>query len=351
MLTFGTLKRHSRMWEITASTVQSPQFASLVNESVDSLLMRGDWTSTIQPIMFVAKRGEFTVPPHVDHIRKMNIRGRETNINNVFYQFVDRNFYSSWTGHDFYGDVSNTRENRGGRMSNLDPVGYFPTYNDILCPSYLRVYPQSRNDIGKKITIYGFDINGSRMMSRQPSGILTDGCELILKVPFAQSSQVWRPGPIERIVKDETQDVVRLYSVDAATQTINVDLAVYLPYEISPSYQRYRLQAGRGGINEWGVPDCNQGDCNFPVMCLVKVKYVPVISDNDLVLIDNVEAIKLWCQSIKASEANDGEAVVELQARAIAALNRQLNNEVQDDGLTFQNRTFGDTRIGRRKIW
>ena len=339
MLTLGQLIASSRITQIENSDPTSQDFLTLVSESVKSLLDRGDWRATVAPVLFNARFGVITLPNNVESIRKMNSGNREVEVGNDWHRFVDHDMYHSFSGSRFSDDLMNYGINGHHSTRMLDSQGFACTYNDILTPSYLQIYPQSRNDIGKQITIYGLDYNGLRMRTRNADGTITDGCTLTIAAPYVQSSQVWAPQKLERIVKDKTQDSIRMYAVDAQNFSM-LDLAVYLPYEVSPSYKRYCLKGQQ--TREFR---------NIAVMTMVKLKFTPISSPNDLILIESMEAIKLWAQGVKFYESGDvanGEAC---QAKALQALNRQLDNDAPDYQMAIENKTFGNTKLGRCRVW
>ena len=66
-------------------------------------------------------------------------------------------------------------------------------------------------------------------------------------------------------------------------------------------------------------------------MALVKLAFIPVKYPSDLVIIDNIEAIKAIVQSLKLRESNDFQNAIAAEADAIRELNRQLEDESPDE--------------------
>ena len=218
----------------------------------------------------------------------------------------------------------------------MDAVGYASTYTDVLAPSFINAYPSLASDAGKTVTIFGRDANGQVLRTLQTDGTYKDGMVITLQAPFGQSPLVVQAGSI-RVVKDETQGDVRLYTQDFNTGAL-LDIANYAPDETEPNYPRYKLHAG------FRTNECN----SFGVLALVKLEFIPVRTDTDVVLIDNIQAMKFACQSIKKSEAGDFEGAEIYMQKAVHELNMTLQNETTDDQISFKNETFSGVRPHRR---
>lgn len=108
------------------------------------------------------------------------------------------------------------------------------------------------------------------------------------------------------------------------------------PSQVNPEFQRYQLN----------IPGC--GDCSKvqSVIALVKVKFVPVDGDNDLVLINNTAALKFMVQAIQLEESNDDEAAAAKEQKAIRELNLQLQDRQPDDQVPVDLGETAGTAIG-----
>lgn len=342
MLTFGQIKC-SRLNEVAAATSDSENFRSLLNEAIEALLNRGDWRGTLQPIYVCVRNGCVTWPRYVHAVRKLNHCNREIQVNNIWYQFVERDFYSNWLGMDYWNVVRPLNGNEQFRQMNS--TGYFSTYNDVPSPSYINAYPSALQDIGKKVTIFGFDSNGLPLRHQDSDGNWCEGSVITLAAPYGQTLDVIRSGSI-RVLKDETQGEVRLYAQDYNTATLT-DLAVYAPTETTPNYARYRLHGGR---HCWNANDADTGDRCYGVLALVKVEFIPVKHDSDIVLIDNIQALKFAVQSIKYSEAGDVGNAELFMGKAVRELNLELRNEMSDSSIPVVFKAFGSATPRRAGI-
>ena len=343
LLTFKQVK-DSRIIQVAAACSNSDDFRSLVNEATEMLLVRGDFVGTVIPVYLCVRDGCITMPRYCRQIRQLNICGKHIQINSLWYQFVDSEFYKSWCG-------SNGTWNGSGRAfdwgaswghNGLNAVGYYSTYSNVPLPSYIRAYAQVLEDVGKTVTIFGEDENGQPLRTNNGDGTWSDGVVITLAMPWGQTTTLVRK--ITRVLKDPSQGNVLLYALDPATNTL-FDLAVYQPSETNPNYARYYLN----GMNR----GCHTG-CTVGVLALIKLAYIPVEVDSDLVLIGNLRALKFAIQSIKASEAGNDGAATEFELKAIRELNLELANDQPDNQVTFVDETFSGAKLhgtGVRRIF
>ena len=141
---------------------------------------------------------------------------------------------------------------------------------------------------------------------------------------------------IDRVVKDVTQCQVLLYAYNATTDVLE-DLAIYDPGETSPSYARYQLNVNRMNL---GVMASCCGALNS-VVALVKLRWIPVRFDTDLVIIDNLDALAYEVQCLRAQEAGDLQLAKGYEVAAVQELNRELEDAFPDDQFSASNEVFG----------
>lgn len=331
MLTFGELKT-SDVVDIASCAPDSDKFASLVNSSVRRLMRRGDWDGTVAPIHVCVKSGCLVFPRYVDHVRKLNLCSRSLPVENLWYNFINRRDWrcGSWRG-NLLGE------------SGLMASGQSPAYSDVYGDGrQIRAYPRTPEDIGKSIRIFGVDNGNQPLVTHNQDGTWSDGIAIALADPYGTatsngSSVLVRR--IDRVLKDVTQGQVLFYAYNVADATLE-DLARYDPGEISPSYTRYQLQTG----------SCSSGSCLKSVVALVKLKFIPVKFNSDLVLLDNIDAIKEMVQSVKLREAGELDDALKFELAAVRELNRDLEDASPDDQFACSNEVFGGRTFRNRSF-
>ena len=88
------------------------------------------------------------------------------------------------------------------------------------------------------------------------------------------------------------------------------------------------LQGWRGGGNT--------------ISTLVRLKFVPVFNDNDIVLISNEDAIRDMILSIRLKEADNIQDSIAMEASALRELNHQMESRFPDELFIARNDTFGE---------
>lgn len=338
-----------------------PRFNSYIDTAVRRLMKRGDWASTVVPIHVCIRRGCVTWPRYVDSVRRVNLCGSPVPVTNIWSKYVDRDIWPRW--YDFpglmpWGELSSSYNvhNRGFGSSlrythsGANKIGHFSTYADPLGTHFIRAYPQYVEDVGKTVTIFGKDENGQPLRHKVTA---TDGTvtwepgEIITMAGAPNgfgSTSVTVQSPIERVIKDETQGQVYLYSYNPdGTEGVDTlfDLAVYEPTETNPCYERMNIP-GRAS---------KDGTTTDTVMALVKLKAIPVKHDTDLITIPDVDALTLMVQSLLFDESDQPDMADRYEAKAIRELNLMLRDTYPEDETPVAVEAFNSTGIGPQQVF
>lgn len=328
MLSTLSEARESTLRNISGSCPNTAEFLALLNDATRSLLRRGDWPGTIVPIQICVYSGCIVFPRYAGFIRAINVCKSRVPIRNHWWDFLlpGPDALSCW--HQWCGASCRT-------------VGQdrSPVFQDVMGEGrFIRAYCRYNADIGKTLTIFGTDNNGQTLVHKNADGSIAEGKVLTFGTPFASTDTYVRH--IDRVLKDETEGPIDVYAYDAANDVLE-DVAHYEPSETNPSYARYQLD----------LPRCGN-DCGTlkSVVALVKLQFVPAKVDTDLVLIENLDALKLMMQSLKEREARNLELAKEFEADAIRELNLDLWNRDQENqipvsmgetnGMTFSQQCF-----------
>jgi hypothetical protein len=208
---------------------------------------------------------------------------------------------------------------------------------------YLRFYPELQIDVGKTVTVFGVD-NGNQTLRHQlPDGTWEDGVVVTLGSPFGSTSTFIRR--IDRLIFDDHEGNIRAYAYNA-TSTMLEDVGTYEAHDNNPSFTRYTLSTNSTGA-------CNIGgcDCIKSVIALVKLRFIPARYDTDLVLIDNISALKLMIQCIKYEEAGDRTSARAAELDSIRELNLALTDSYPVEQTPIGNGVFSGTGIGSQRCF
>jgi len=320
--TFSEAKAYSALKDVAGKCPGGAAFKDLLNEGTSRLMRRGDWDGTILPIYVCAYSGCVVFNRYVGQVRKANVCNRTVPIQNNWSDFnvFGNDWRSCW----------NTWRGAEARMIGSTRT---PVFQDILGDGRLvRAYARCNADIGKTLTIFGTDNNGQTLMRKDELGNFVEGKVITLAKPFASTDVYVRH--IDRVLKDKTQCPVDVYGYNATTDVLE-NVAHYEPSETNPAYAKYQLHTGCCGNLK-------------SVVALVKLQFVPVEVDTDLVLIENLDALADYMQSLRYRKAGDTNAANDFEASAIRELNLDLHNRDDESGVTVQNDVFGGIYTGPR---
>jgi hypothetical protein len=334
LLTYDDIKT-SRVLQIASAPPGSNEFLSLLNAGIRQLMNRGNWFGTVQPMEGCVVDGCIAWPRYVATPLAINVCGRPTEMQNRWYRFLP------WDPGHVANACNYFAHGRGGSLT-AEMDGSTPVFNPIACNAgmYLQFYIDNILDAGATITIFGLDANGQIIRTQHADGVWQEGVELTLAVPYVQTPMLVRK--VTRVLKDVTNGMVRGYQWDGSSLSgsspLLLDLCVYSPAETSPDYMHSRLHGFRP----------HQAGCAFTrVTALVKLGFVPVVNGDDLVLIENEDAIRDMIMAIKAKEAEDVAAATAFEANAFRELNYQMRNRFPIEQFTADFRPFGSAGLAR----
>lgn len=209
-----------------------------------------------------------------------------------------------------------------------------------VAPKKIQAVASDTSDNGKKITLRYVKADGNRQYT-SIGGVVQEGEELTLSTAGVLTSATVKTGGLYHVVKGVTNHPVRLYSYNTVTATQWRLMALYEPSETLPIYRRMLLP----GIED--VSGCASGqDSDDPkaVTMLVRLQHIPVVVDNDPLVINNAPALLDMVTAIKLRrERNFPEAAV-MEAQAATELDGELA-AYYGDGMRIR------MRVEDRNVW
>lgn len=115
---------------------------------------------------------------------------------------------------------------------------------------------------------------------------------------------------IDAINKTATKGWVRVYAVDPTTGSESC-IAILAPDETLPQYRRYAIP---GFESEEGAT----------VTVLAKRKFIPVVSDDDDLIVTNLGALKMMAIAIEKEENNNLDEATKYEEKAVELLREEL---------------------------
>lgn len=330
LLTFAEAKDARELKNVSGVCSSSDEFKSLLNQAVRKLMNRGSWWGCVQKIQICTYGNKVVWPRFVGTVLALNYGGAASPVKNNWYDFLPMSRCDFGPG-GIFPFLNGTF----GPITTVD-AGFSPVFNPINCgiPVYIQVYPGTRADIGKKTTIYGVDSYGQTVRTKDAGGIWVEGETVVIAAPYSQTKTLWRE--VTRIAKGITQGVARYYQFEPiGPQTY--DLVWLEPGEKNPMYRSDRLPPGR---------TC----CLKSIQALVKLEFIPVVADTDIVQISNLDALALMISAIRDSNAGDKDKARAGEVDAVRELNLELRNRTPNDQISTQVQYFGTARLQRQRI-
>jgi hypothetical protein len=143
---------------------------------------------------------------------------------------------------------------------------------------------------------------------------------------------------IARAIKPRTQGPVSLFAYDTVSTALT-PLAVYDPGDTNPSFAQYNLHAA-----------CCNPSVTWSAVAMVKLKFIPVVADTDLVLIPNLHALALFIKGMRYADAGDRANALGYQADAVKELNLQFADVSPDEQIPITIQPFGSADPRRAGI-
>lgn len=326
LLTFKNLKDSDVPGRVGVCST-SDAFRDYTNKATRMLMNRGDFWGTVERIKLCVYNSCLVWPRYVGTVKAVNLNGHPTSLMNHWYEFMPLS-----AGDFCSGGFGFSNGSCHGNIAIIND-GMSPVFNPIACgsPKYIRAYPSTQQDVGKTTRIFGLDENGQTIRTQNADLTWTDGVELTLALPYVSTSIKIRE--VFRIIKEETEGVVRYYQYDSVNDVL-LDLVWLDPSEVSPMFRKSRLPKHCS---------CGTGSCDglTSVDALVKLEFIPVRHDTDLVLISNIDALSDMMLSVKYSNAGDKDMAKDFEAKAVRELNLELNNKFPNEQTPIEINPFG----------
>ena len=270
-VTLGTAKaRIAKHLNLCTTDARTTEY---INEAQRRLIESGKWKGTYGRFNICATSGCIAWPRQIETIETVAVSENVGIVRNGWFEFVESGY---------------------GLLDNKDNVGYqlldrgeSPTHKDMSgAGKQIRVYSFQEADIGKTITIQGYDSNNNWVRTiKSGSGataVYQDGVVVTLVGSASyvdvvdDSSAALLFKSITGVQKDTTEGNVQLYEITVASPHTQVDIATYEPDETLPSYRRSLIPSLGGAAG------CEDGaDKKVAVTVIAKLRFINAANDTD----------------------------------------------------------------------
>ena len=305
------------------------------------------WNGTWAEIAFTMSRDKpfITLDRDIARLELVDVCDRPVTVNNQFWEYLR------------FGNGRFPKLFRQGHCSCFTPEVFsrnnVPTVVDMpTVPSFLQAFPTNTADIGKRVLMQGTDNNGTVLISQDGINRVT-GLYAVLAQPFVQWPTLFNS--ITGIQKDVTIGPVNIMSMDPTTgvQTLLVTLQ---PQETTAWYRRYYFDSLPCNCCSFVCPNpCspNQPAASVSITAIAKLEFIPVTTDTDYCLIQNLRALVSEAAAWRYSKMDSVQSR-QLEAVDHKAAVRLLNGEIahyygiQDPAIRLD--VFGSAHLKRQAI-
>jgi len=372
--TYGSVKEQLARVTQNGMCADNPQLLDRTNEAQERLLNKGLYAGTYGRYSVCVYGGCITLPREFETILGYNYDGAAAQVYNQWYEFMangpgmspagawrqlqDRGFVPSFRPldaqryirvyTDLAEDATSTILFRGSdtynnRVQTIESGAYIDGERLNLSAgsgnsSVLVSGFTGSNTDGNSVFAW-FGTENSKPKYRNLEGWIISNNASVWRVLNASSTQVaissgnsdypWQATftpsltttelprttvnafrSIDAINKTATKGWVRVYAVDPTTGA-EYCIAILAPDETLPQYRRYAIP---GHEREEGVT----------VTVLAKRKFIPVITDDDDLIVTNLGALKMMAIAIEKEENNNLDEAMKYEEKAVELLREEL---------------------------
>lgn len=255
-----------------------PRVADYLNEAVQRLLNMGKWVGTYQHYRFCATSGCITLPRQLETLEVVAECGFPLSLRNEWFEYIA----------DGFGLQS------GACGSDVHDKGEgWVAFNDVIgANKRLRVYSDTAEAADAKILLQFWNQNAMPVRTLDGASWI-NGEKVAISTTPTNTVNVCMANGFVGVQKPITNGTVFIYEYDTVTLAQRL-LAMYEPDETRPNYRRYVIPFA-----------AQSGTCSSQVVDVIaKRRFIPVVNDNDWLLIGNIGALKLACLAIRKEENN-----------------------------------------------
>jgi hypothetical protein len=285
------------------------KFRRVINEAQHRLLISGTWWDTTARFRICTYGGCVTMPRQIATIEAVAMCGRPVPIRDFWFEFLE-----------------NGSGLRGQNCCSCWPEaimkGHFPTIVDIVgVTSKVLAVCDLQADVGAKVTILGYDINGNWIRTQQ-NGVWTDGEVITLTASPGTQSVNYFSSVTDVQASGSMNGQWWLYQYDPIT-TSQILLGNYQYDEGRPNYARYYFPSIYNLAA--GVPTGQK----FAVDIIGKKEFIGVKEPTDYMIISNIAALKEMAMAmIKSQDEQDG-----VKSNTILMAGQRMAEKVLNDEL------------------
>lgn len=319
------------------------RFLGLLNRAQQRAADMGKWWGTYQRLRVCVLDNCITWPRSVKTVEGFNQCSLSLPVRNLWYDFREN-------------VLAPSAQSCACAQAQLLDRNTVCQFRDIAGPSYIRLYPSSATDAGKKVLLQGYDSNGMYVRTLNGSEWV-DGEYVTLAYPFVTSTTVFKAPGLTGVQKPVTNANVTAFGVLAST-SVETQIAIWEPSEENPSYRRSYLtsMATRCGATGQGGLCADEGDGCEPAMencsqvvadTIVRREFIPALVDSDWMFISNLGAVLHFMKGLQKEDKNQYDLAEQEIQRGLRALRNELDAYAPPGQIMVNVETVGTAKLAR----
>lgn len=324
---------------------------AMINDAIERLMDAEDWDCLEVMTRISTCAATFALPYNAAKLVAVDFNGTPGKVFGRAYQFM----------HAGPGDLD-YRANSSGLRDAVDLGDNHPTMFDIphkytveidgteedVEPEglYLAAFCTEEADSAFTLKVTGFDSSGEESLNEEvPIRRWKDGVEGSIFGVVSAHGELWGENSarsetqfseVSRVIKPETTGYVSLYAVDPDNYQMFF-LAKYHPRQTIPQFRKYRI-----------TNKAVDSEYRDSILALLKLRYVPLVADDDVIPTNSMQALKLMVMAISEENKMNLQGAAALESRARAVLTKKEESASTSHGMPTIIDTDYRTSLGQR---
>jgi len=297
LFNFGQAKKALRRF-VDNGSCRDEVLSERINEAVSRILDMADWRCCLQLVKIKVEGNCFALPQGVDKMLDVCIDGAPKRIYDHAYQFLSSGPGDlDFSNHSIYSNVIDD----GIKCSMYDVPHCYRVGAADYTPEGMYLVARSMTGESADLVVSGVDTEGEAITDTVKVGAWDNGIQ----------------GAFEGLSLLASQSNHRFSEVHSVTKSPSSGYVTLLAYDPDTSFfsflARYHTLGGVMGFRRYKVTGC--GDC-FCVLARIKAGHNSLVSDDDVVPVDSLPAIKAMLMSIRDEDAGNLQGAVQHEANA-----------------------------------
>lgn len=326
---FGQVKAQlAKIAAVTGVQMTDSRVMYYANLAIEELMNEGDFPGVVDRYYFVTQNHHIILPDFLDRILGVSVNDRPYAMRSPWFEFVE---YGPGPQNDnncrWVDDVIDRDE--------VAIQALFPSEDEGPWTLYVKAqYDESVDGVNPSIVIQGGTGDNRQVRTFYGTSYMWgENFEINPDSPYeTYGTAVFTS--VTSVVKPVTKGYIELWATNG-TPAEDTLLATYGPDETFPSYHEYFLPTLKDCLV--GIAACWTGCCgddseeendqrNLRVLVRARKRFIPILTDNDTLIISNLPALMAMMQAVVKREQSDLQGYALYKAQAVDIMNKEAKS-------------------------